>query len=284
MKRVLLLPLLFLILSNLTGEKFLRGEKKWAGFCGVPLSQFPMAKELGANTVIPPFLPGEEFPVAVEKAKSLGLYLIGRAPGKSRFQREKRINWQRLNLLLEEILPSPDLASHPHLAGYYFIDEPCHPGKWSLSEEDLEKFYFTVKSFYPSLKIMINFGTLECAEKFFREKRVADIISFTITPWKERKDPCYLEKEKRVAERIRRYQPQIYILPLISVYEYPAHGERIPPPGWIQKIGKSLDRQVFQGVIFYSWSPSPYMGKTIQDIADDPSYREAFQKVFALFK
>ena len=40
-----------------------------------------------------------------------------------------------------------------------------------------------------------------------------------------------------------------------------------------------LKYQSFDGILYYSWNPSSYMGDTIEDVFDEEEYKKAFKDV-----
>ncbi|MCP2598108.1 hypothetical protein NLC36_02005 [Candidatus Aminicenantes bacterium AC-335-L06] len=263
--------------------------KRPIGFAAVPQSEFIKVKNLNALTVqLPGPLSSSELQLALETAKSIGLTLIGRAEGRSKFQTEEnKIDFDKLKNIINKVFSGTGIASDPDFLGYYIIDEPCHKNKWDITLDEFRQFYEIVKAVDSNIKIMVNFGYLECMENFIMEDpfggRITDIAAFTITPKKLRKFPNYIANENAIAEKLKDFDPDLQIIPLIAVYEYPAMGESLPTEDWVREIGlKTLECNNFDGIMYYPWIPSYYMGDTIEDVADNPEYIKAFKDVFKI--
>jgi|GEM_PF-1593603 hypothetical protein len=261
--------------------------KRPIGISAIPQSHFLKAKNLNALTVqLPGPLSSLELQLALLTAKSLGLTLIGRAEGRSKFQSEgNKIDFDKLKSIISKVFSNTNIASDPDFLGYYIIDEPCHKNKWNISLAEFRLFYETVKAVDPHVKIMVNFGYLKCLESFILEDpfggKITDIAAFTITSKKLRKFPDYIANENAIAKKLKEFDPDLQIVPLIAVYEYPAKSESLPSADWVRKTGlETLKHDNFDGIMYYPWSPSPYMGDTIEDIADEPEYIRAFKDVF----
>jgi polyhydroxybutyrate depolymerase len=110
---------------------------------------------------------------------------------------------------------------------------------------------------------------------------IVDIATFVIRPKKLRQSPDYIANEAATAKKVKEACPDLQILPLIAVYKYPARDESLPPADWVRQTGlKVLEYDLFDGLVYFPWRPSPYMGDTIDDIVDDPDYIRAFRDVF----
>ena len=259
-----------------------------AGFAGVTSADFQKVKSLGANAVIySGYLPPIRLKDTLKKAESLGINLIGRAEGKSKFQKSSlKIDFESVARTIGKVFSGTEIAENPFFLGYYIIDEPCHRKKWDINVQEFKRFYNVVKGVNKNIRVMVNFGHLSCLEKFISQNgRIVDIAAFTVTPWKLRKFHNYISSENLIAKRIKQKYHDLMIIAMVSVYEYPAKGEKIPSPDWIKKVSlKILDCKNFDGIIFYSWNPSGYMGKTIKDVIYEKEYREAFREIFEKVK
>ena len=150
---------------------------------------------------------------------------------------------------------------------------------------EFKQFYDTVKRADQNINIVVNFSYLNCLEGFITEKgsnnRIVDIAAFTITAKKLRESSTYMADENAIAGKLKKADPHLQIIPLIAIYEYPSKGEKLPSADWVRKTGLDvLKDDNFDGVMYYSWESSNYMGRTIKDIADDPQYIKAFSDVF----
>jgi hypothetical protein len=164
----------------------------------------------------------------------------------------------------------------------YIIDEPCHPDKFDISASEMRLFYETVKEVDTRIQVMVNFGLLTCAQGLGATGQVADIATFTVTPWKLRRNPNYISEQSQLAALLKQTFPDMMIVTFISCYEYPAHGEPLPSANWVRETGLEVaGYEAIDGLLYYSWLPSSYMGDTIEDVADDPAYISAFSDVFA---
>ena len=279
-------------------------EKRFIGFLGVPQSEFSKAKSLGALAVSTKMqLPPTELQSHLKSAKSLGLGLIGRAEGQSRFQMgemqkqakgarqkpegtKRKIDFEKLKQSIQNSFLNTNIASDPYFLGDYIIDEPCHPNKWDITVEDFKQFYATVKEVNPDINVLVNFGHLACLESFIQnlnpDEKIVDIATFTITTHKFKKSSNYIAEEADRAKRIKQAHPDIQIIPLVAIYEYPARNLPIASADWVRKTGMEvLEYDRFDGIMFYPWDPSRYMGETIADVVDDPKYSSSFKDVFA---
>lgn len=256
------------------------------GLGGVPQSEFQQASELGAQTVgLFEAVSAPELQSALNSAKALDLTLIGRARGRSAFQTdENKLDFDKLREITEELFHGSKIAADPNFSGYYLIDEPCHKDKWNIDLQDLSQAYNTVKSVDSDITVLINFAQMNCLESFVGEAsdiKVVDIATFVITPKKIRKDPDYIANSAASASRVKMIDPDLRVVPLLAVYEYPARGEELPTAEWVQETGEEVLRHAdFDGIMYFPWSPSSYMGDTIEDIAQVPDYREAFRNIF----
>jgi hypothetical protein len=264
-----------------------------AGFCteahpigimAVPPDFFSAVKTLGVTTVHTIPLTAEALESALSAAKSQGLKLAGRVRGDSSFQDGERIDFDGLMQLMESTFSTKGVAGDTDFVFLYIIDEPCHPGKWDISLEEFKTFYKTVKSVDPSIPVFVNFGNLECLQNYVSadcsDCKIADFAGFTITV-KKWKEPDFLAEANTIAGDVKRCDPSLKILPLIAVYEYPELGLPIPSADFVRETGLAvLQYDNFDGIFYFPWSPSWYMGDTIEDVVNEPVYVNAFREVF----
>jgi len=216
---------------------------------------------------------------SLQAAKSQGLQLLGRAQSRRAFQSGTKIDFIKLEQIISAVFSGNDIASDPDFFGYYIIDEPCHPGKWGITPSEMRQFYQTVKGVDPDIQVMVNFGQLGCVESFANGGEFVDIAGFTIT-MKKHQQTGYVTDQAAAAQQLKAKYPSLRVVALIAVYEYPARGIPLPSADWVRQVGMEvLSYDVFDGIMFYPWSPSSYMGDTIEDIADNPEYITAFQAV-----
>jgi len=204
------------------------------------------------------------------------------SPGK-----EHKIDFNKLRDAISNVFSNTNIASDSNFLAYYIIDEPCHENKWDITPAEFRKFYLTVKEVNANIKVLVNFGHLPCLESFLTENKetIVDIATFTITPKKLKKFPDYIADQNAIAKRLKEIDPHLQIVSLIAVYEYPDKKVALPSADWVRQTGKKvLGYDGFDGIMYYSWSPSSYMGDTIEDIADNPEYISAFKEVFDLAK
>ena len=261
------------------------------GIMGVADNDFKKILTLKPGVVqLPGSVTSEELELAFGQAKSLDLKLAARGPGKNHLQKSgSKIDLTKLKTVVDSVFTSTKVAGDPDFLYYYLIDEPCHQDKWDINSEDFKKIYKTVKSVNPKIKIFVNFGNLSCLQSYLPDNcsdwPITDLAGFTITQSKikkaDREGINYINEADQIAAQVKKCDPDLRIVPLIAVYEYPAKKADLPTPQWIQKTGlEVLEYDNFDGIMFYPWNPSSYMGKTIKDIANDPAYIKAFQTVF----
>ena len=282
MKKFLYLAI-FLALSRI----IFSSELKFYGFAGVDVSSLEEVKKLGANTaMIVPYMSAKKLKEVLGKAEKLNLYIFGRAEGKSKFQKGKKIDFKKLKSNIEKIFLNTEIAENSCFAGYYIIDEPCHPGKWNITQNDFIKFYSTVKRVNKNINVLVNFGTLECFEKFIsKEFKGVDIALFTITQKKLKRNPNYIKNQNTIAEKLKKVNSHLKILPMVAIYEFPERKIRIPSVLWIKKVADEIiECKNFDGIVLFSWYPSPYMSKSIKDIYKIPEYNKVFRDIFQKFK
>lgn len=141
-----------------------------------------------------------------------------------------------------------------------------------------------------NIPILINFGNLTyCLDSFIPDNttdcpnwKIADIATFTITEKKLRQSPNYIEEESIIAARSKQCNPEMQIVPLVAVYEYPVKNTSLPSAEWVKNTGiQTLEYDHLDGLIYFRWSPSKaLMGDTIEDVVHKPEYINAFSEVF----
>jgi hypothetical protein len=255
------------------------------GFVAVPQEEYALAKELGAKTVLyNGRTDSDSLQAALDTAKSLGLTLAARAEGRSRFQtKDNKIDFDKLRSLMSEMFSYSNIASDPAFEYYYIIDEPCHDRKWDITPGEFRKFYRTIKEVDPSIPVMVNFGTLRCFNKFVApdNETFTDVASFTVTTKKTRMYPDYIDKENQIALSIKEIYPDLKIVAFVAAYEYPDKKVPMPTADWISQVGRELSQyEKFDGIMYYSWVPSSYMGDTIEDVVEESDYIQSFDRVF----
>jgi hypothetical protein len=250
----------------------------------VPPDFFSAVKTLGATTVHTIPLTAKGLESALSTAKSQGLKLAGRASGTSSFQDGKHIDFDGLVQVMGSTFSTKGVAGDPDFVFFYIIDEPCHPDKWEISLEEFKTFYKKVKSVDPGIPVFVNFGNLECVQNYVSadcsDCKIADFAGFTITV-KKWNQPNFLAEQNTIAGDVKRCDPSLKILPLIAVYEYPALSVPIPSADFVRETGLAvLQYDNFDGIFYFPWSPSSYMGDTIEDVMNNPVYVNAFRDVF----
>ena len=71
---------------------------------------------------------------------------------------------------------------------------------------DLARLHQVFHAFRTALRLVVNFGRLECLERMRRESGgapVADVALFTVTAKKMRQEPGYVEGQAALARRAR---------------------------------------------------------------------------------
>jgi len=257
---------------------------RFFGIHQVPSSDFPQAVNLGISSVGIPHQSASGLQSALEIASSLELNLLGRAEGRKSFQSGKKIDFVKLERIISAVFASNDIARHPNFFGYYIIDEPCHPGKWDISLVEFERFYQTVKRVDPHIPVLVNFGDSRCLGGFVPSDcsgwPIVDIAVITITPKKNSQYPDFLQNANSVAAQAKSCHPDLQVVIQVAVYEYPGHWP-MPPADWVRQVGMEiLSYDHLDGVIYWPWNPSPYMARSVRDVADDPDYIRAFNDVF----
>ncbi len=112
-------------------------------------------------------------------------------------------------------------------------------------------------------------------------RRLVDTAYFTITPKKITQDPNFVQNVDAAITAIKQSEPELKAVPLLAIYEYPEQEQPIPSPAWIQEVGDGvLATENLDGMHFFPWSPSSYMGDTIEDVASDPAYQAVFRDLF----
>lgn len=279
----------------ITSEKQTITSQKIYGIIGGAKSAFADIASLGSNTTqLKGPVSSDELLASLKIAKSLNLKMGGRAEGQNKFQTStNKIDLPKLQKLLSNTFASKVIANSPNFAYYYIIDEPCHPDKWDISQKEFETFYKTVKNVNPNIKILVNFGDLSCLRSYLPDNcadwHITDIAAFTVTKPKmqksQRQENNYISTQGKLASEIKSCSPNLEILPLLAIYEYPDKNVPIPSASWVKDTGlEVLKYNDFDGLMYYPWSPSSYMGNTIEDIASDPEYINAFQAVFTAAK
>lgn len=253
-----------------------------SGIMVVPESELIVIKGFGGQAISAMgYHSGVELQILLDVVKVQNMGLVGRAQSRSAFSVGNKLDFAALEHIVSEIFTGNSIAGDSAFLGYYILDEPCHSSKWNISLAEMCQFYTVVKGVNSDIQIMTNFGYLGCAEKFVTGESFADIAAFTITAKKLRQDPGYIANQAAVATTLKQSYPDMKIVALVAVYEYPAQNEPIPSADWVRDTGlEVISYSVFDGIMFYPWSPSSYMGETIEDIADDPAYINAFKDVF----
>jgi hypothetical protein len=251
----------------------------------VPESDFPEALNLGVSSVGIPHQSAPGLQSALDTASSLGLNLLGRAEERDAFSSNKHIDFDRLENIMAAVFSGNEIASNPNFWGYYIIDEPCHTGKWDISLAEFELFYDTVKSVDPAIPVLVNFGDSRCLEGFIpsgdcSDWQIADIAVITITPKKYREYPDFLQNSDGVAAQAKRCHPDLQVVIMVAVYEYPGHWP-MPSADWIRQVGMEiLSYDNLDGLIYWPWNPSHYMARSIRDVANEKEYIISFKDVF----
>lgn len=247
------------------------------GILGVhDTDDFAMISNIGARTVgIGMPLSFDELEHAKKKASENTLQLIARAAGMKNFQtQDKALDFRKL----EELLSQYETADI-----IYLIDEPCHPEKWNIDTDDLIDAYSIAKHVNPQTQIFINFASLECLDVLISDcpdDKITDIAAFTITQTNLNRDRDYIKNQDSLAMKAKKCFPDIKIVPLIAVYEYPDRQQELPSAEWVRDKGITvLQHDGFDGILFFPWQPSDYMGKTIRDVYDT-TYSDSFREVF----
>lgn len=281
----------FLFQSRFPDRKSVESDKSsiktkgLVGIMGVFASELSKTKSLEPSVVsVTAHLSSSELQSALETTKSLNIGLIGRFESYKKWQKDGyKPDLVKLKSLVSAVFSGNKIASDPDFLGYYLIDEPCHESKWEITPEEFSQIYEAVKAVNHNIKVLVNFGHLGClANKVPKNKeKITDIATFVITPKKLRSSSDYIKNEDSIAQKMKEIYPNLQIVPLIAVYEFPRRNEPLPSAAWIRQIGMEvLSYDNFDGVIYFPWSPSRYMGDVIRDVADYPEYARAFEDVF----
>jgi len=193
------------------------------------------------------------------------------------------MDFVKLESIVSEVFSGNEIAGDPGFLGHFIIDEPCHENKWDISPTEFRQFYTTVKEVDPNIGVFVNFGFLACLERFVDGSggKIADFASFVVSPKKLEKSPNYIADENASAQRVKESYPDLQIVPLVAVWEYPAKNESLPSADWVRQTGlEVLKHDGFDGLMYFTWVSSRYMGDAIEDVADDPKYNKAFEDVF----
>jgi len=161
------------------------------------------------------------------------------------------------------------------------VDEPCHEGKFSGTGRDLARLHQVFHAFRPALRLVVNFGRLECLERMRRESGgapVADVALFTVTAKKMRQEPGYVEGQAALARRARAERAGLEVVPMVAVWA--GDGVPLPDPGWVWGAVEAL-RGVgaFSGLLFYPWTRPRWAEQAIKDVL--PAYEEVFRRAFS---
>jgi len=253
-------------------------SSRFFGIHMVPESDFNQVANLGVRSVGIPHTDAAGLQSALSAAKMRGWNLMGRAEGRTAFQSGLKVDFARLRNITAAVFSGNDIAEDPNFWGYYFIDEPCHQ-KWDISAADLRQFYETVKDVDPAIGVVHNISYLQCAQGLSAAMS-ADAMLFTITPKRLQDNPGFIELQVGIARQLKRENPRLQVVPMITTYEYPNHWA-MPSASWVRQVGMDVvNNDAFDGVMYWPWRPSPYMAKSIRDVAGDPDYISAFNDVF----
>jgi hypothetical protein len=224
---------------------------------------------------------------ALDRARPLGMSIGARGAGASRIQKSgQKPDSGKIKAYTSAVFSTNSISADPYFLYYYLLDEPCNPAKWNITRRELEQAYQAVKSVDQNILVFINFGHLDCLASYLSTGcpggRITDIAAFTITPWKLRKSPGLISEEDVRASAAKQCDPSLKVVPLVSVYEFPAGKWPLPPASWVREQGMEILRHDnFDGIMYYPWGPTKYAGSTIEDVVNDPAYASAFNDVFA---
>ena len=133
---------------------------------------------------------------------------------------------------------------------------------------DLARLHQVFHAFRTALRLVVNFGRLECLERMRREgggAPVADVALFTVTAKKMRQEPGYVEGQAALARRARTEQAGLEVVPMVAVWA--GDGVPLPNPGWVGGAVEALrGAGAFSGLLFYPWTRPCWAEQAIKDV------------------
>lgn len=276
-------------------QKRTEGVKPFVGFMGTVPEDFPLVNSWGANMAHWHSASGADLNETVTAAKEQNLNLMVSAFGRSQLQNPKdsTLDLAKAEDSVRTFFSDNPKATDPSVVAVWIIDEPCHQGrpggppKWVLTARDLNDLYQIIKKVDPNIPIFINFGYLECLERFVNEAepgwKLADLAGFTITEKKARSGGTFIAEEAARAKAAKAFDPQMAVVPQVAVFEPIGRGAPLPSAEWVRTTGLEVVKyDSFDGILYYSFNDvSDWMGQTISDVKDDPAYVSAFKEVLS---
>jgi len=254
------------------------------GVMGIPDDQLGLAVAWGGNTIeYHKTLYGTELQSHFDTIKGLGGRLILRAIGN--FQNtDGTLNIAAVLAALDGTFAGTTVIGDPAFAGFYIIDEVCHPTKWpNLTGAALVALYQDVKAYDARVPVMHNFDDMACVETRLTETGnapIADIAGVTITYANTNNDSNitgFMADQAATAAAVKATSPSLKLLPTVAIFD--SNEQSLPSQTWVETVGLIvLAEPNYDGLMYYPWT-TPYWANT--SLEDHSEYWDEIQRVFA---